>query len=57
MKWTLVLLYMSSGKPETQVLGEYESMFDCFYAFEEYEPATPSVGMQLVCIEGDVNAG
>lgn len=57
MKWTLILLYMSSGKPMTQVLGEYDNMYDCFYAFEEHEAATPPIGMQLVCVEGDVNAG
>ena len=55
MKWTLILLYMSSGKPMTQVLGGYDNMYDCFYAFEEHEAATPPVGMQLVCVEGDIN--
>ena len=41
MKWTLVLLYMSSGKPETQVLGEYDSMFDCFYALRNMNQQPP----------------
>lgn len=50
MKWLLVLIFLDEGKPYVNTIGEYSSIYDCFYAFEEFEDQVPQ-DTQLVCIE------
>ena len=50
MKWLLVLVFIYEGKPYVNTIGEYTSMYDCFYAFEELENQVPQEA-QLVCIK------
>jgi hypothetical protein len=50
MKWLLVLVFLHEGRPYVNTLGMYSSMYDCFYAFEEFENQVPQE-TQLVCIK------
>jgi hypothetical protein len=50
MKWLLVLVFLHEGRPYINTLGQYDSMYSCFDAFEDMEKQVPKE-MQLVCIE------
>ena len=51
MSWMLVLVYIISGQPYVKAIDKYKSMYDCFYAFEEWEDRVPETGTQLLCIK------
>lgn len=50
MTWFLVLVWVYQGTPSVEMLNKYESMYDCFYAFELYEDQVQDE-MQLVCVK------
>lgn len=50
MTWLLVLVFLHEGRPYVNTLGQYDSMYSCFSAFEEMEEQVPDK-VQLVCIE------
>ena len=50
MTWFLVLVWVYQGTPSVEMLNKYESMYDCFYAFELYEDQIQD-NMQLVCVK------
>ena len=50
MTWFLVLVWVYQGTPSVEMLDKYESMYDCFYAFELYEDQIQD-NMQLVCVK------
>jgi len=50
MTWLLVLVFLHESRPYVNTLGMYSSMYDCFYAFEEFEGQVPQEA-QLVCIK------
>jgi hypothetical protein len=54
--WTLVFIYFVAGNPESQLIGNYTTMYDCFDSREQLsydvggqEGYFPQ-GMQAVCI-------
>ena len=52
MSWFLLVLWVNQGTPSVEMLGQYKSMYDCFYAFELYEDQVQD-NMQLVCVKGE----
>ena len=50
MTWFLVLVWVYQGTPSVEMLNKYESMYDCFYAFELYEDQVQD-DMQLICVK------
>lgn len=50
MKWVLVIVWVVGGSPNVVSVEQYESMYDCFYGFEQYEDKLIQEEMQLVCI-------
>ena len=54
MTWFLVLVWVYQATPSVEMLNKYESMYDCFYAFELYEDQIQD-NMQLVCVKENTN--
>jgi hypothetical protein len=57
MKWVLVLIFITNGESNSDYIGEFDSMYDCFYAREDLARQTGSdrtgyflPGMQGICI-------
>lgn len=50
MTWYLLLIWVYQSTSSVEIIDRYNSMYDCFYAFELYEEQVQD-NMQLVCVE------